>query len=194
MKNISAAILASVFAMLTATSANAQTTVNDNFTGLTPCTPYTSDGVDATFALGGIGATSGVPTGSGSGLTNTNDCGAYPTASQLIISFATPVDVNSISYYDAGYNGYNYLAFYDGAALVFKDNTSGDIGSDTNISNVTSIVYDNGTDAGFGGTNWWQQITDVNYTTTAVPEPGPLALVALGLLAMAASRKTKNQA
>jgi hypothetical protein len=145
---------------------------------------------DVTFSLAGVGEM-GDPTvdsAFGGGLWNSADGPTYPTNTILRADFDSVV-TDLIWTFDNEGGKETYWTIYDASMTVLAtgiNNTafgfqSYDLSA---FSGIKRIEWNN------GGNNWLFAVGQIEYT--AVPEPGTLALLGIGLLGMGAVRRSKK--
>jgi hypothetical protein len=168
---------------LCVTQAHAQTTID--FATLPECTPVTNQYAGVTFSLSGGNDSSGPPEISvyGIGLSNSTNCGEYPTAASLVADFAGPTSGVTFTFDDQGYNGGNEYYVYDTSDNLLAD---GPLNSDDQVvglgyTDIGSIVWFNGLPAS-NGDNWQQGLSDLTYSTSVTPEPSSYVLFSTGVL------------
>ena len=177
-------LFCAAIAALCVAQAHAQTTID--FTALPGCTPVTNQYAGVTFSLSGGNDPFGPPEIAyyGAGLSNSTNCGNYPTAASLVADFAGPTSDVTFTFNDEGYNGANEYYVYDTSGNFL---TAGPLNSSNQFVNLVgytdigSIVWFNGLPAGNGG-NWTQALSDLTYSTSVTPEPSSYVLFSTGLL------------
>lgn len=172
-----------------------------DFTTLPPDEAVTNQFPGVVFSLLGGNDSSGPPTTTSSeqdtsfgGLTNTVDGGAYPTAEFLVATFSAPVTGVEFSFYDAGFNGGNSYTLYDASDNVITSapmSAASSYSYTYNLSSytgVSEIVWDNGYAS---GGNWWQDLQNLSFTSSAVPEPSTWLLLGSALLGLPFLRRKR---
>jgi hypothetical protein len=133
----------------------------------------------------------------GGGLSNSNNCGEYPTANELVATFTTPVSDVEFTFDDEGYNGGNSYYAYDASGALL---TSGALDPLDPIEplydlsafpGIKTLVWANGCPTFCS--NWTQALKTLTYSTT-VPEPATLALLGAGLAGLGVTRRRRKTA
>ncbi|WP_186766530.1 VPLPA-CTERM sorting domain-containing protein [Puniceibacterium confluentis] len=170
-----------------------------DFTALAAGTTVTDQYDNVTFSLSGGPASGDAQISTyGGGLSNSPLAGLYPTANNLVATFAAPVSALSFTFETHGDNGVsNYQVLGAGAAVLASgllSSNASTVYSFAGLTGIQSVIWSNG----MGPlSSWTQSLSTLNYeTASAVPLPAamPLLALALGAFGIAGRRRKASQA
>ena len=119
----------------------------------------------------------------GAGVEYPSGCGGFgPVVTDIFDTYFT-VDTGGASWASGAFNGF-LLSIQDGLDFLSASYGGGTMG----VSSLS--IVDGGLWVNFQGQ--LGGVATINFTNSAVPEPGTLALLGIGLLGMAAARRKKK--